>query len=154
MSEIIEEKRIALSTLRAICSDDKSPATARASAARTLLEVCGEIGRLQTERPNDNKGLHEMSRAELDAELKRLSSAVYGVSHGVSQSKIRQARRVQAKKSTKLKGKRAIQRPRLGRKPSVQPVQLVQPVQPRLDGANGAGDGVGDDPPSQIKFPF
>ena len=59
MSEVNEEKRLALSTLCKICEDDSAPATARASAARTLLEVCGEIGRLQTERPNENKGLHE-----------------------------------------------------------------------------------------------
>src|SRR6516165_410075 len=77
MSEVNEEKHLALSTLCKICEDDSAPATARASAARTLLEVCGEIGRLQTEKPNENKGLHEMSRAELDAELRRLSNAVH-----------------------------------------------------------------------------
>src|SRR6516162_7492051 len=63
MSEVNEEKHLALSTLCKICEDDSAPATARASAARTLLEVCGEIGRLQTEKPNENKGLHELSSA-------------------------------------------------------------------------------------------
>src|SRR6516164_5676305 len=77
MSDQSREKTLAISTLCAICLNVNSPATARASAARTLLEVCGEIGRLQTEKPNENKGLHEMSRAELDAELRRLSNAVH-----------------------------------------------------------------------------
>ena len=83
MSEVNEEKHLAISTLCKICEDDSAPATARASAARTLLEVCGEIGRLQTEKPNENKGLHEMSRAELDAELRRLSSAVSSAASNV-----------------------------------------------------------------------
>jgi hypothetical protein len=83
MSVESREKTLAISTLCAICKDATSPATARASAARTLLEVCGEIGRLQTEKPNDDKGLHEMSRAELDAELRRLSSAVSSAASNV-----------------------------------------------------------------------
>jgi hypothetical protein len=108
LSEIIGEKALALSTLRSICADETAPATARASAARTILEMLGEIGRLQTEKPSENKSLHEMTREELDAELKRLASTV-------SKPGIRQRTRVQGKTSKKSKVLRAVQRPGLRR---------------------------------------
>jgi hypothetical protein len=99
-----EERELAVKTLREICSS-AAPATARASAARTLLELAGLIGRLQTEKPNEIKELHEMTRQELDAELARLSKSV--------QPKIRQIKPVQAKTSTKSKAKALSKRPRL-----------------------------------------
>ena len=91
-----DERELAVKTLCEICSSN-APATARASAARTLLELAGVIGRLQTEKPNEVKELHEMTRAELDAELSRLSKSV--------QPRIRQRAPVQGKTSKKTKAK-------------------------------------------------
>ena len=72
--EIISIKNLAVATLKAICGDKDAPKHAKATAARTLLEMLGEIGKLQVEKPKENKSLHEMTRAELDAELRRLDS--------------------------------------------------------------------------------
>lgn len=73
MSDKKDLETIGIATLFAIAQDQKAPKTARAQAARTLLEVAGLIGRLQTEKPSTNKGLHELSRDELDREIERLS---------------------------------------------------------------------------------
>jgi len=75
----MSEKSLAIQTLRTICEDKNAPATARASAARTLLETEGVIGRLQStisfegERP-----LHEMSGEELDREILARRAALDG----------------------------------------------------------------------------
>ena len=65
----MSEEALAIQTLSSICGDPDAPATARASAARTLLELAGLIGRLQVEKPNSNKALHELSLDELDREI-------------------------------------------------------------------------------------
>ena len=72
--EIISIKDLAVKTLKAICDDPDAPKHAKATAARTLLEMLGEIGKLQVEKPKENKSLHEMTRAELDAELRRFDA--------------------------------------------------------------------------------
>src|SRR4029077_18807911 len=69
------DRDLAVKTLREICSDFDAPKQAKATAARTLLELVGEIGKLQSEKPRDTRGLHELTRAELDAEIARASKA-------------------------------------------------------------------------------
>lgn len=65
------DEDLARLALREVASSARAPASARAAAARTLLEAGGLIGRLQ-EKPRNTKGLHEMSREELEAEIARL----------------------------------------------------------------------------------
>lgn len=91
-----DEKQLALVTLKAICASEKAPASAKAMAARTLLEMLGEIGRLQTEKPKESKSLGEMSREELDAEIARLASTM-------SKPRIRRASVSKRKTPTKTK---------------------------------------------------
>ncbi len=67
-------RALAIDTLQGVCDDRKAPANARAMAARTLLELLGEIGRLQEQKPSDTKSLHEMTPKELDAEIARLEA--------------------------------------------------------------------------------
>lgn len=55
---------IARETLRAICQDATASASAKASAARTLAEMAGAIGR-HAEKPNKNKDLADMTLEEL-----------------------------------------------------------------------------------------
>lgn len=71
-------KAIAIATLRDVAGDREAPAAARAAAARTLLEMLGEVGRLQEKSTagTDGKPIIEMSAGELDAELARLASIV------------------------------------------------------------------------------
>lgn len=63
--------------LENLASDAKAGAQARASAARTLAEMDGFLGRHQT-RPDRTADLpvEELSRTELMAELARLRSRV------------------------------------------------------------------------------
>ena len=58
---------IARKALIAICQDGTASASARASAARTLAEMAGAIGR-HAEKPNPNKDLDDMTLEELAAE--------------------------------------------------------------------------------------
>ena len=67
------DRDLAVKTLREICSDLEAPKQAKATAARTLLELVGEIGKLQSEKPRDTRALHELTREELDAEIARAS---------------------------------------------------------------------------------
>lgn len=55
---------IATATLRAIMMDDAAPASARVSAARTALELAGELGASKREVDED-RPLSEMSADEL-----------------------------------------------------------------------------------------
>jgi hypothetical protein len=55
--------------LRAILQDDTAGAQARATAARTLAEMAGAMGR-HSEKPTDpTRRLADLSRAELEREL-------------------------------------------------------------------------------------
>jgi hypothetical protein len=70
-------KAIAIATLRDVAGNAKNPAAARAAAARTLLEMLGEVGRLQEKSGlKSEKSLVEMTSSELDGELERLASLV------------------------------------------------------------------------------
>jgi hypothetical protein len=66
---------LALKACREVIEDPSTPAAARIAAARTILEVRAQLGRNQ-EAPavTDDKPLATLSRAELEAELKALSS--------------------------------------------------------------------------------
>ena len=67
------DRDLAVKTLREICEDFNAPKQAKATAARTLLELSGDIGKLQTQAPRETRALHELTRDELDAEIKRAS---------------------------------------------------------------------------------
>lgn|SRR5262252_1514179 len=68
-------KELALKTLRNVCNNLKAPASARAQAARTLLEYLGEVGRLQSaKRDSVSAPVSELSDADLDAEITRLAA--------------------------------------------------------------------------------
>jgi hypothetical protein len=73
-----ELKAIAVATLQAVCEDASAPAAARAAASRTLLELTGAIGRLQTPESGSDKPLVEMSAGDLDSEIQRLATLVNG----------------------------------------------------------------------------
>jgi len=65
----------ALKTLKGVAEDAAAPAAARASAARTLLEAIGAIGRMQdTRRLDDDRSATEMSPTEINDEIMRLSA--------------------------------------------------------------------------------
>ena len=71
---IESDRELALKTLREICEKDTAPAQAKAGAARTILEMLGDIGRLQEQKKdNENKLLSEMSKSELDAEIAKIA---------------------------------------------------------------------------------
>lgn len=72
-----------------------------------MLEQLGEIGRLQEEKPSENKSLHEMTRNEINEEIARLRP--------VSTSGIRQRIVSEAKTSNKSKASRAKRPPTLRR---------------------------------------
>ncbi len=68
------DKDLAVKTLREICLDRDAPKQAKATAARTLLELSGDIGKLQSEKNViKNKTLSELTKAELDAEIAKVS---------------------------------------------------------------------------------
>ena len=74
--ERIEEtdEGLARRALRAILVDPGAPAAAKASAARTLAEIAGVIGR--NAKPTDDEDLADafsMSVAEINAELRGLN---------------------------------------------------------------------------------
>jgi hypothetical protein len=68
-----QDRALAIKTLREICNSDSAPMQAKATAARTLLEMLGDIGRLQQEKTaKENKSLHMLSKSELDEEIARM----------------------------------------------------------------------------------
>jgi hypothetical protein len=71
-------KDIAIATLKAVANDGSAPAAARAAAARTLLEMLGEIGRLQVPQSGSETALVEMTASEIDAEISRLRTLAGG----------------------------------------------------------------------------
>lgn len=63
--------------LETLAKSPQAPAAARVTAARTLAEIDGLIGKHQ--QPPDrlaSSQLHELSRAELSAELERLRALI------------------------------------------------------------------------------
>ena len=68
------DRELALKTLREICEKSDAPAQAKAGAARTILEMLGDIGRLQEQKKDsENKLLSEMSKSELDLEIAKIA---------------------------------------------------------------------------------
>jgi len=65
---------VAVKTLRDIMTDDKAPAAARVSAARTSLEMAGHLG--PTGKEMDDKPIAEMSQAELQELVDKARAAV------------------------------------------------------------------------------
>ena len=61
---------IATATIRAIMMDDAAPASARVSAARTALELAGELGSSKREVDED-RPLSEMTAEELGVMIDR-----------------------------------------------------------------------------------
>lgn len=55
---------ISTGTLREVMTDKQAPASARVQAARTVLEVAGELGRSKSEADED-RPLSELSAEEL-----------------------------------------------------------------------------------------
>ena len=66
---IIEAYRSAI----AICRDPKAPAQAKSASQRTLLQIGGMLDRGDRDEQRQ-KSFHEMSNAELTAELERFKS--------------------------------------------------------------------------------
>lgn len=62
--------------LRQIVHDNSAPAAARASAARTLAEIEGRLGRHAPPPPRATVTVDQLTRAELVAELERLRALV------------------------------------------------------------------------------
>jgi len=76
MDETESDRDLAVKTLREICLDSDAPKQAKATAARTLLELSGDIGKLQSEKNIvKNKSLSELTKAELDMEIAKVSHA-------------------------------------------------------------------------------
>ena len=68
-----QDRTLAIKTLREICNNINAPQQAKATAARTLLEMLGDIGRLQQEKKDrETKALHALSKRELDEEIARM----------------------------------------------------------------------------------
>ena len=65
---------LAVTALAEVASDKEAGAAPRASAARTLLEYVGDLGRL-AEKRNDDGALGEMTREELEREARTRRAA-------------------------------------------------------------------------------
>ena len=63
-----------IAALHEICLDKTAPAAARASCARTLLELVGAIGAKAPPKRDDDT-LDALSRAEIETRLKRITQA-------------------------------------------------------------------------------
>jgi len=60
-------------TLRGIMRDPEAPAAAKAQAARTLAEMLQALGKHQAPQTNPDRQVQDMTQAELEAELGRLT---------------------------------------------------------------------------------
>lgn len=70
-----DDLELAKEALRSVLRDDAAPAAARAAAARTMLEVNGALGRNAAPVIDPGKPTSELSRDDLEAELRALSAA-------------------------------------------------------------------------------
>ena len=61
----------AVKTLKEVMEDMDAPASARIAAARTSLELAGDIGKHSVANPNLDRSLAEMTREELSAIIDR-----------------------------------------------------------------------------------
>lgn len=67
--QTLDNKALVVQTLRSILTDTTASAAAKASAARTLAEIEGALGRHAAPPASSAKPLTEMTREELEAEL-------------------------------------------------------------------------------------
>lgn len=68
----------AKTALRDVMTDREAPAAARAAAARTMLELGGALGRHAAPPVDSSRPTSELSRADLEAELRALDAADNG----------------------------------------------------------------------------
>ena len=68
-----EIRELAVETLCCICENVDAPDAAKGQSARTLLEVLGDIGKNSAGDALSDKSLTDMTAAELDREIARLS---------------------------------------------------------------------------------
>jgi hypothetical protein len=74
-----ELREIGLTALVSVAPNAKAPPAARASAARSILEAVGAIGRSQDlSRLDDKRDMSTMSPKELDDEIARLTKRLKG----------------------------------------------------------------------------
>ena len=77
-------REVAVEVLREVALDKTAPAAARGAAARSIAEICGLLGKLADGAGDiERKGLTELTLAEIDAELARLTP---GGSVGIKKS--------------------------------------------------------------------
>ena len=70
----LENKDLAIAVLREVAADRAAPAQSRQAAARSIAEIVGLLGKnSEPERDLTGKALSDMTAAELDAEINRLS---------------------------------------------------------------------------------
>jgi hypothetical protein len=122
---------LAINTLAAICRSKKSPSNAKASAARTLLEMLGAIGRLQQSRLDGERSLVDMDASELDSELSRLKAIVESTVDAPSTTQAKAKRNTTRAKNTP----RAKRAKRAKRSPSTASVDTVDGVAAASPGA-------------------
>jgi len=72
MKELTDQE-LAREALRSILTDRTAPAAAKASAARTLAELAGALGRHAKPVDDDLPDAFAMTRSEINAELSGLS---------------------------------------------------------------------------------
>ena len=102
------DRELALKTLREICEKSDAPAQAKSSAARTILEMLGDIGRLQeTKKDLQNKALSEMTKNELDAEIARIAKAPDTIPISERRPKSSASKRAASKRKASSKSRKA-----------------------------------------------
>ena len=69
----LSDTELARMALRAVLLDAGAPGAAKASAARTLLEMAGTLGKNAKPVSDTSKPVGELSREELERELRALS---------------------------------------------------------------------------------
>ena len=69
----VSDLELARRALRSVLQDPQAPAAAKAGAARTLAEMAGALGRNSKPVADTSKPVGELSRDELERELKALS---------------------------------------------------------------------------------
>ena len=68
-------RQVVLETCRQVALDKSQPAAARVQAARTLAEMAGYLGKVQTAALDTGESRHaEMTPQDIDRELQRLST--------------------------------------------------------------------------------
>ena len=78
---------VAVKTLRDICLDTEATSSSRVSAARTCLELAGDIGKHSQANAKQDKSLSDMSVAELASVIDRLDAEKIKYSKDITPSK-------------------------------------------------------------------